>query len=294
MDLNRFVHETKFWNRPVSGIHRSTLRRMRQGQMSPTLNVIQTLLDHTGRHAEVTRSTLTPLPLPFTGPEQTRLSSVREVPIFRTTNTSTTPRSRLTGDFKGLTVRHRTGQGGTYLLAMCSLIALGGGWECWAALPKGELEKRYFTGCTRIATGDSDVHDIAHLIADVAAQCADRPRKTPLLLTVDLATFVVANTEPDTLDNLKAIARDGAKANVFLNAGVKHGDHSFDQHLRDIEIEPSTIPGQAIATTAIVDAEPCQLPRLFLDFIEHGDIDDIDYRRYLVYAATSVGSETPS
>lgn len=214
-----------------------------------------------GQRLEVTTSSLTPLPLPRPrGGVPSPSTTV--VPLFETEN------GVLVGDIKDNAVEHNTGTGGTHLLAVFALVAHGIGWDTWMIDPKQIDHTLFFPHVQRAST---TVDEHRHLLSDALARTRSGSDR-PLLVTVDLATLVLAQS-PDLRDQLQEIIDNGPAAGVHLNIGIKPGPHPVTG-LRAIRI-----PGHG--HPALVDDEPTTAPLLFTDYIRDRDRTDIDYRRFL-------------
>ncbi|GAA4483919.1 hypothetical protein GCM10023094_36230 [Rhodococcus olei] len=217
-----------------------------------------------GQRLEVTTSSLTPLPFPR--PRDGAPSpSTTVVPLFETEH------GALIGDIKDNAVEHTTGSGGTHLLAVFALVAYGIGWDTWMVDPKQIDHTLFFPHVQRTST---TVDEHRRLISD-ARERVRTGTDRPLLVTIDLATFVLAQA-PDMRDLLQEIADDGPAAGVHLNIGIKPGPHPITG-LRAIRMVGH---GQPL----LLAGEPAAGPLLFADYIRDGDRTDIDFRRFLRFA----------
>ncbi|MDH6283934.1 hypothetical protein [Prescottella agglutinans] len=269
MDLRSFFADhVSLWNKETAGVHRSTRHRIATAGASPSLDTIEALVANAGYRTEVTSSSLTPLPSPRPR-DSAPLPSSTVVPLFETDH------GVLIGDIKDNVVEHVTGSGGTHLLAVFALVAHGIGWDTWMVDPKQIDHTLFFPHMQRAST---TVDEHRRLLSDAL----DRVRAggdRPLLVTVDVATFVVAQS-PQLRDLLQEIVDDGPAAGVHLNMGIKPGTHPVTG-LRGIRIV-----GHG---SLLVDNEPTTRPVLFADYIRDGDHTDVDYRRFLRFAVPTSG-----
>ncbi len=246
-------------------MQRSTQTRIASGESDPKATTVEAIVDHAGRYTAASKSTLTPLPLPYIP-----LSAGATVPVFHS------DAGDLVGNFHSLAIHHRTGQGGTFLLAMLSLVAHGGGWDTWVVDPKRIDAGLYFPHRTRSASDDNS----AEMLAEAAHEVHAGNRTRPLHISVDLTDHLLAQDNSQNVQEwLTTIITDGPEAGVFVNLAFTR---------------PVTLPAAAQLTpvrltaadftTALVNDEPCRRPQLFVDYILSGDRSDLDFRRYLRWA----------
>jgi len=186
------------------------------------------------------------------------------------------------GNFHGLAVHHAPGVGGTFLLAMMSLVATGAGWDTWVVAPKATDADLYFPHCSRHSTAN----EIAAMLQCAAAMIADRtPRSRPLLLTIDLGNHVFAGADAPTRDALDSIITNGPAAGVVVNIGFTQTGPELPASDALRALTHVRLVGERYLH-AEVAGRPCLRPQLFVDYLLLRDRSDVDYRRYLQPATT--------